>query len=173
MFKNPKIKKLKLFTPVINLPLQTIHIVGGTLIPDDIWLPSPDPEPFREDRFLVEFPSELGINPNYVRSVTMPASVIEDNFRRLTWEPVTIVFYNYTEYNMANTFHNLMIDNGPRPQRFNFNIAQLNAIGDVISRWHLRDCFITSVDFGYLDYASEDIQKLTVTIQPSYCSLIY
>jgi hypothetical protein len=53
-------------------------------------------------------------------------------------------------------------------------INVLGPVGDKVEEWILKGTFITSVDFGELDWSNDgDAAKITIGIQPDYCILNY
>ena len=46
----------------------------------------------------------------------------------------------------------------------NVKIEQIDADGEPIERWTLHNAFISTVDFGQLSYASEDLVEISATI---------
>ena len=50
-------------------------------------------------------------------------------------------------------------------------IAQLDAEGRVSEQWTLQNCFITSLDFGGLDYSSDELSEITVELTYDWATL--
>jgi hypothetical protein len=51
-----------------------------------------------------------------------------------------------------------------------FNV--LGPVGDIVSEWIMKGCFITSANFGEYNYDTADTAvNLTMTVQPDYCIL--
>jgi hypothetical protein len=53
-----------------------------------------------------------------------------------------------------------------------FEIRQLNPDGAVIENWKVVNPFFTSVNYGDLDYSSEDIVDITVGVKYDYAQLL-
>ena len=53
----------------------------------------------------------------------------------------------------------------------NIILKSLDPTGVVVEKWTLEQCIITNVDFGSNDMASDEIQIITVTVQPYRCIL--
>jgi len=51
-------------------------------------------------------------------------------------------------------------------------IVQLGAEGEDIETWTLTNSFITAVDFGALDYASDEMVNISLTIRYDWAELI-
>jgi hypothetical protein len=54
----------------------------------------------------------------------------------------------------------------------NLEIQQLNAEGEALEKWILNGGIITSINFGDLDYSSEDLVGLEMTIAYDWAELI-
>lgn len=51
-------------------------------------------------------------------------------------------------------------------------IEQLDAEGNKIEEWTLKNPFIKAVKFGELDYSKEDLTEITLTIQYDWCEFL-
>tara|TARA_B100000287_G_scaffold194925_1_gene184171 strand:- start:217 stop:705 length:489 start_codon:yes stop_codon:yes gene_type:complete len=51
------------------------------------------------------------------------------------------------------------------------DIQVLGPVGDVVETWKLKGAFITSANFGDLDFSSSDPVEITVGIRMDYCIL--
>ena len=49
-------------------------------------------------------------------------------------------------------------------------LRQINANGDPISEWKLKNPFLTNVDFGTQGYDSDDLVEYTLTIDYDYAT---
>jgi hypothetical protein len=49
----------------------------------------------------------------------------------------------------------------------------LGPVGDKVEEWIIKGAQITDVNFGEMDWSSDDIMNITITIQPDYCVLNY
>jgi hypothetical protein len=47
----------------------------------------------------------------------------------------------------------------------------LGPVGDKVEEWILKGAQITKVDFGEMDWATDDVMEFSMTIQPDYCVL--
>ncbi len=52
-------------------------------------------------------------------------------------------------------------------------LYSLDPTGVEVEKWTLQQCMITSVDFGDSDYSSDDLVKISLTVQPYRCILNY
>ena len=52
-------------------------------------------------------------------------------------------------------------------------LEMLDPTGVVVSKWILKNVMVTDADFGNLDYSSDDLAEITMTLQMDYCILCY
>lgn len=52
-----------------------------------------------------------------------------------------------------------------------FNL--LGPVGDKVEEWICKGTIITEVNFGDMDWGSDDLVEITLTLQPDYCILNY
>ena len=50
-------------------------------------------------------------------------------------------------------------------------ITQIDAEGNPIEEWALNNCFFTAIDYGQLDYGSEEMVINSVTLRYDYATL--
>ena len=55
----------------------------------------------------------------------------------------------------------------------NINLKALDPTGVEVEKWFIEQAQIVDVDFGTNDHSSDELQKITVTIQPWRCILNY
>ena len=150
-------------------------------------------EPKRENRFFAEFSTELGIEVWKIQTFKRPS---------LTINSVEIPYLNETNYvagkykwgEMDITFLDTI---GPSTStqlmewvrlhaesltgrmgyaagyKKNINLKALDPSGVEVEKWFIEDAQIVSVDFGNNDHGSDEIQKISMTIQPWRCILNY
>ena len=140
--------------------------------------------------------SNTGRSPYWwnAKTVTKPSYSVSSNEYQLvnqkykvpgvvTWEPITI---NLAD--VGDTVSNLIVD----LEYFGWNpngqgdglektsgegnigkirIEQLNAKGEVIETWKLEGAYISRVGFGSLDYSTEDIVEVQITVDYDYAVL--
>ena len=117
-------------------------------------------EPMRQNRFIVEFSEELNIVPYVVKSINGLRYVDGQ------WQNIEIEFYSEVENDLNRTLFNL-IDSADLVNNIsiNFKIGQLDPTGILVDSWHIRG-YITSVDWGRLDYGSNELSSVKVVITP-------
>lgn len=52
-------------------------------------------------------------------------------------------------------------------------LEMLDPTGAVVQKWILKNCFITSADFGNLSYSEDGLADVEITLRPDYCILAY
>jgi hypothetical protein len=81
----------------------------------------------------------------------------------LGWMPITVWMYNPVVPSTAQiAFHNVII-NPPPP--FKTSIKLLGPVGDTVESWILKECEITSVNFGTLDWGSNETLEIRLTMK--------
>jgi hypothetical protein len=53
------------------------------------------------------------------------------------------------------------------------DLELLDPTGVVVEKWLLQQCFITSLNFGELDYSRDDLANIDVSLRMDRCILIY
>jgi hypothetical protein len=51
------------------------------------------------------------------------------------------------------------------------DIYMLGPVGDKIEQWKIKGAFINSVNFGALDWATDDVAQIEITLSMDYCIL--
>ena len=52
-------------------------------------------------------------------------------------------------------------------------LEMLDPSGVAIEKWILQDTFITSLDYGTLDYNADGIAEITCTLRPDRCIMVF
>ncbi len=150
-------------------------------------------EPKRTNRFILTFPSSLGINSWYVESASRPTITINKK---------EIKFLN-TETYVSSTFKwgeisvKLRDPIGPSAAQAvmewvrlhaesvtgrmgyaagykkDVDLEMLDPTGVAVEKWILQGCIITSAGFGNVSYTTEDLANIDLKIQPDRCILVY
>ena len=148
-------------------------------------------EPKRVNRFFAEFDTSLGVEVWSITKFKRP---------KMTINSVEIPFVNEKNYVAGQYFWEAMditfLDPiGPSTSQVlmewvrlhaesltgrmgyaagykkNILLKALDPGGVEIEKWTLEQCMITGIDFGDNDYSSDELQNITVTIQPWRCIL--
>ena len=160
----------------------------------DLLMSMPTPfEPKRKNRFILRFPSSLGINEWYVTSSKRPTAKInsvEIPFLntstyvagRFTWDEITVQFKDpigpsamqalmeWFRLHAESVTGRMGYASG---YKINLELEMLDPTGVVIEKWELQGCFITNLNGGDLNYSQDELATIDVTIRPDRCILIY
>ena len=160
----------------------------------DLLMKMPIPyEPKRQNRFILRFPSSLGINEWFVESSSRP---------HITINPIAIPFLN-TETYVAGIFKWQTINVtfrdpiGPSAAQAlmewvrlhaesvtgrmgyaagykkDIDLEMLDPTGVVVEKWILYGTFLSDVNFNALDYKSDALATITATLRMDRCVLVY
>jgi hypothetical protein len=150
-------------------------------------------EPLRKNRFIVRFPSTLGINEWYVTSASRPTITITDIevpflntstyvAGRFTWGTIDVTFKDPIGPSASQALMEwirLCAESVTGRMGYaagykkDIDLELLDPPGAVVQKWRLEGAFITSANFGSLDYNSSDIADIAVTLRPDRCILVY
>jgi len=160
----------------------------------DLLMKMPTPyEPKRKNRWVLRFPSELGIQEWFVSTAARP---------QITQEVTAIPFLNTSTYvvgrfewqTLSVTFRDPI---GPSASQAlmewvrlhsesvtgrqgyaagykkNVDLEMLDPTGVVVEKWRLEGTFLSDVNFNNLDYSSSDLADITATLRPDRCILVF
>jgi len=142
-------------------------------------------EPKRENRFILEFPSEFGIESYLVQTVSKPRLTYHDK-NNYTWGHISIEMLDVAGElspsvgllkiidhckNKKNKFSNKGVTDPNKQVLFIFTIKDLDPTGITIETWTIKVKEVVSVSFGENDYGSSELQKIKLVIEPLNCSL--
>ena len=160
----------------------------------DLLMKMPIPyEPKRQNRFILRFPSTLGINEWFVESTSRP---------HITINPVEIPFLNTSTF-VAGRFNWQTINVtfrdpiGPSASQAlmewvrlhaesvtgrmgyaagykkDIDLEMLDPTGVVVEKWILYGTFLTDVNFNTLAYNADAIATIAATLRMDRCVLVY
>lgn len=151
-------------------------------------------EPLKQNRFLFRFPSDLGIQEWWVSTASRP---------QVTITKQEIPFLNTKTYVAGSYFWNpiqLTLRDPISPSasqaimewvrlhaesvsgRMGYAagycrdviLSMLDPTGVEVSKWILKNCMLdNTVNFGTLNYGSQELVDIQFSIQPQYCILAY
>ena len=160
----------------------------------DLLMKMPIPyEPKRKNRFILRFPSELGINEWFVESSSRPKITIGSTAipflntekyvaGKYTWGTVNVTFRDPIGPSAAQALMEwVRLHAESVTGRMGYaagykktiELDMLDPTGVVIEKWQLVDTFLTDVDFGTLGYGEDGLATITATLRPDYCVLLY
>ena len=160
----------------------------------DLLMKMPVPyEPKRQNRFIIRFPSSLGINEWFVESASRPSikvNATEIQFLntstfvagRFNWDPITVKFRDPIGPSAAQALMEwvrLCAESVTGRMGYaagykkNVDIEMLDPTGVVVEKWILEGTFLTDVGFGTLDYKSDGLADISATLRMDRCILVY
>lgn len=156
-------------------------------------------EPKRNNRFVVEFPTEFGIESFLVQSVTRPKltiSQVEIPYMNTSyniagkhsWEDFTITLIDVIGPSTTQGVMNMIMHcktqklnflkeelegNSDFRNRilFTFSIKSLDPTGVEVEIWTVDVEELLAVDFGNCNYSDSSLQMITVKLKPHRCRL--
>jgi hypothetical protein len=160
----------------------------------DLLMKMPVPyEPKRQNRFILRFPSSLGINEWYVSSTSRPSAKInpvEIPFLntstyvagRFTWAEIRVTFRDPIGPSASQAlmeWFRLHAESVTGRMGYAAGYKQpvelemLDPTGVVVEKWILEGCFITDLNFGDLDYSRDDIANITCSLRMDRCIQVF
>ena len=160
----------------------------------DLLMKMPVPfEPKRVNRFLLRFPSSLGINEWYVTSAKRPSVKINSvpipflNTEtyvagKFTWDTISVTFKDPIGPSATQAlmeWFRLHAESVTGRMGYaagykkDIELEMLDPTGVVIEKWIIQGTFIQDMNFGDLDYGRDDIANIAVTFRPDRCILVY
>jgi len=160
----------------------------------DLLMKMPDPyEPKQKHRFIMTFPSSLGINSWYVESTKRPKVTINKadipflntktyvatNFE---WDTIGVTFRDpigpsaaqalmeWVRLHAESVTGRMGYSSGYKKD---ITLEMLDPTGVAVEKWILQGCFLTDVDFKELSYGEGGIQTISCTLRPDRCILVY
>ena len=121
-------------------------------------------EPMKKNRWLIRFPSDLGIQEWWLSSAQRPK--LNHGF----WSSLlgydigdmTLVFRDP----IGQSLGNILLDLFEKKSKIDFEIEMLDPTGVVIEKWGIGDSKIIELDFGTLDYSDDSLAEIIVKFKP-------
>lgn len=160
----------------------------------DLLMKMPIPfEPKRANRFILRFPSTLGINEWYVTSTSRPSAKInsvEIPFLntstyvagRFTWEELRVTFKDPIGPSASQAlmeWFRLHAESVTGRMGYaasykkDVELELLDPSGVVVEKWILQGCFLTSLNFKDLDYSRDEIATIDASLRMDRCILVF
>ena len=159
----------------------------------DLLMKMPVPyEPKRKNRFILSFPSSLGINSWYVESTSRPNIQIGSTeipflntstyvAGRFVWNTINVTFRDPIGPSASQALmewvrlHHESVTGRDGYSDFykkDLTMNVLGPVGDVVSEWIIKGAMITEATFGDYNWDNESAAvELQLTVQPDYCIL--
>jgi hypothetical protein len=160
----------------------------------DLLMKMPIPyEPKRKNRFILSFPSELGINEWYVESANRPSISIKSveipflNTKKYVagqyeWGEISVTFRDPIGPSAAQALMEwVRLHAESVTGRMGYaagykkdvTLQMLDPTGVVVEKWIMIGCFLTKADFQTLGYGDDGLATIQATLRPDYCVLVY
>jgi len=160
----------------------------------DLLMRMPVPyEPKKQNRFILRFPSPLGIQEWFVKSSSRPKFTQEETeiqflntstyvIGRFTWDSIDVTFRDPIGPSAAQALMEwvrLHSESVTGRQGYaagykkDVELELLDPTGVVIEKWILQGTMLTNVDFGSLDYSTSDIAEITATLRMDRCIHVF
>ena len=150
-------------------------------------------EPLRKNRFLLRFPSDLGIQEWWVASCSRPKlsqNETEIQFLntsswvvgRYIWENINVTLRDPIGPSASQAvmewvrLHSESITGRQgyaAAYKRDLILEMMDPTGTVVSQWIIKSAMITNVEFGELSYDDDSLAEITLTIRPQYCILSF
>lgn len=150
-------------------------------------------EPLRKNRWVMRFPSDLGIQEWYLSSASRPSvqqNSTEIQFLntstyvagRYTWQTINVTFRDPIGPSASQAlmeWFRLHSESVTGRQGYaagykrDIELDLLDPTGVVVQKWILKNCFLTNLSGGDLSYSDDGIAEMTATIQMDYAILAY
>ncbi len=160
----------------------------------DLLMKMPIPyEPKRQNRFILRFPSSLGINEWFVESTKRPSIKIgstEIQFLntstfvagRFNWDEIPVTFRDPIGPSAAQALMEWVRLHAESVTgrmgyaagyKKDIDLEMLDPTGVVVEKWILYGTFLTGVDFQSLNYSQDGLATISCQLRPDRCVLIY
>lgn len=150
-------------------------------------------EPKKKNRFILRFPSSLGINEWFVISTSRPKVTINEVeipflntstyvAGRFNWESIDVTFKDPIGPSAAQALMEWVRLHAESVTgrmgyaagyKKDIELEMLDPTGVVVEKWILQGTFLTNVDFGSLEYSDDEIADISVTLRMDRCILVY
>lgn len=160
----------------------------------DLLIKSPvEYEPLRKNRFLLRFPSDLGIQEWWVASASRPTITQGETeipflntsnwvVGKYVWESLSVTLRDPIGPSASQAVMEwVRLHSESVTGRQGYAVAykrdlileMLDPTGTAVSQWILKSCMITSAAFGELSYDDDSLADITLNIRPQYCILSF
>ena len=160
----------------------------------DLLMKMPIPyEPKRQNRFIVRFPSTLGINEWFVETAARPHITVNSTeiqflntstyvAGRFTWGTINVKFRDPIGPSASQALMEwvrLCAESVTGRMGYaagykkNVDLEMLDPTGVVVEKWILDGCMITKAAWDNVAYSDDKLAGLDVTLQMDRCILVY
>lgn len=126
-------------------------------------------ESTRESGFLFNFPTEFNIPCYYVENVSGLSCRRQTQNDIMVWDDLIVKLVDPVNPSLSQRLIDLVT--GTIYRRFEMTMQKLDPVGIVTSEWRIYG-FVSNIHFGELDYMSDELCSLTMTISVDNANLI-
>ena len=150
-------------------------------------------EPKRKNRFILRFPSSLGINEWYVTSTSRPKAKINTTeipflntstyvAGRFTWEEISVQFKDPIGPSASQAlmeWFRLHAESVTGRMGYaagykkDVELEMLDPTGVVVEKWILQGCFLSNLNFGDLNYSQDELATIDAGLRMDRCIQVY
>lgn len=150
-------------------------------------------EPLRKNRFLLRFPSDLGIQEWWVSNASRPTITMGETeipflntstwvVGRYIWEQINVTLRDPIGPSASQAIMEwVRLSSESVTGRQGYAVAykrdlvleMLDPTGCTVSQWVIKNAFIVSAAGGDLSYDDDSLATWELTIRPDYCILSY
>jgi hypothetical protein len=150
-------------------------------------------EPLRKNRFLMRFPSDLGIQEWWVSNASRPTITQGETeipfintstwvVGRYVWEQLSLTLRDPIGPSASQAVMEwVRLHSESVTGRQGYAVAykrdlaleMLDPTGTAVSSWVVKNAWIVSAAFGDLSYDDDSLATIELTIRPDYCILSY
>lgn len=150
-------------------------------------------EPLRKNRFLLRFPSDLGIQEWWVSNAGRPNVTMNETeiqflntstwvVGRYIWEKISITLRDPIGPSASQAvmeWIRLASESVTGRQGYAVSykrdlvLEMLDPTGTAVSQWIIKNAMPVSANFGDLDYSNDALSTIELQIRPDYCILSY
>jgi hypothetical protein len=160
----------------------------------DLLMKMPIPyEPKRVNRFILRFPSSLGINEWFVETTARPSLKINSTeiqflntstfvAGRFNWNALNVKFRDPIGPSAAQAvmeWVRLCAESVTGRMGYaagykkNVDLEMLDPTGVVVEKWILEGTFLTDINFDTLNYSQDGLATITCQMRMDRCILVY
>ena len=160
----------------------------------DLLMKMPVPfEPKRKNRFILRFPSSLGINEWYVTSTSRPKAKINTTeipflntstyvAGRFSWEEISVQFKDPIGPSASQAlmeWFRLHAESVTGRMGYaagykkDVELEMLDPTGVVVEKWILQGCFLSNLNFGDLNYSQDELATIDAGLRMDRCIQVY
>lgn len=160
----------------------------------DLLMKMPVPyEPKRQNRFILRFPDEFGINEWFVESASRPHISINSTeiqflntstyvAGRFTWGEISVKFRDPIGPSASQALMEwvrLCAESVTGRMGYavgykrNVDLEMLDPTGVTVEKWILEGTWLKDVNFDSLSYSQDGVASITASLRPDRCILVY